>query len=138
MKMRVIYSDGAARGNPGPAASAFTIEDENGKVVKSGARKIGVATNNVAEYTALIDGLRAAAEVTSGDVLCFSDSRLMVSQLRGEYKVKKPHLRELLERAKGMEKLFSSVEYRHVPRENPGIKRVDRMVNLALDSGMKK
>jgi ribonuclease HI len=133
MKRATIYSDGAARGNPGPAASAFTIEDEAGKAVKSGARPIGKATNNVAEYTALIDALREAASLTSGELTCISDSKLMVSQLRGEYRIKKPHLRELLAKAKDMEKLFLKVSYRHVSRENPGIKRVDRMVNHVLD-----
>jgi ribonuclease HI len=128
-----LYTDGGSRGNPGEAASAFVIVDESGKALKSGARRIGVATNNEAEYAALIDGLRAAAGLTSGEVLCVSDSKLLVSQMRGEYRIREPRLRGMAFRARDMQKAFRKVTYRHVPRSNEWISKADRMVNLALD-----
>jgi ribonuclease HI len=126
-----IYTDGASRGNPGPGAIAFIIAKE-GKIVMKHKHFIGRCTNNVAEYRALISALERAKKL-SKEIRCFSDSKLMINQLKGEYKVKKPHIRELFQRAKALEKNFEKVEYVHVNRTNHGIKMVDRMVNEVLD-----
>ncbi len=90
-----LYTDGGARGNPGPAAAAFVLEDEDGVVLDSRGDAIGVQTNNVAEYTALVNGLRRAAELGLTEIEVVSDSELMVKQMRGEYKIKNAALREL-------------------------------------------
>lgn len=127
----VIYTDGASRGNPGPGAIAFIIVDKD-KIIGKHKHFIGRCTNNVAEYRALISALERASKLAK-EVRCFSDSKLLVKQMRGEYKVKKPHIKELFERAKKLENKFDKVEYKHVNRENPGIKMVDRMVNQVLD-----
>jgi len=127
-----VYTDGASRGNPGPGAIAFIIFDGKGKIIKQHKHYIGKTTNNVAEYRALISALERAQKIGK-EVVCFSDSRLLVKQMRGEYKVKKPHIRELFERAKKLEDKFENVEYVHVRRTNPGIKMVDSMVNKILD-----
>jgi len=126
-----IYTDGASRGNPGPGAIAFIIV-KKGKIIRKHKHFIGNTTNNVAEYRALISALERARKL-SKEIRCYSDSRLMVHQLRGEYKIKKPHIRELFDRAKTLERGFAKVEYVHVNRTNPGIKIVDRMVNEVLD-----
>ena len=131
MKLK-IYTDGASRGNPGPGAIAFTISDEEGKLIKEHKHFIGDCTNNIAEYRALIAALERAIKL--GDELtCFSDSKLMVSQMNGEFKIKKPHIRELYMKAKKLESNFKKVEYNHVRRENPGIQKADAMVNEVLD-----
>ena len=81
-----LFTDGGARGNPGPAAAAFVLEREDGTVLDARGDAIGVQTNNVAEYTALLNGLRRAAELGVTEVEVVSDSELMVKQMRGEYK----------------------------------------------------
>lgn len=131
MKLK-IYTDGASRGNPGPGAIAFIIFDSMGNVLKSHRHYIGKTTNNVAEYRALISALERAGKL-GREVSCFSDSKLMINQLRGEYKVKKAHLKELFERVKTLERGFERVEYRNVRRTDTNIKKVDRMVNQVLD-----
>ena len=127
-----IYTDGAARGNPGPAAIAFIIEDYKGVVLKKHSESIGRATNNTAEYVAVIKALEEASHL-GHEVFCFCDSRLVVNQLNGLYKIKKKHLKEKFLEAKDREKMFDKVSYRHVPRENPKIKIADKMVNEELD-----
>ena len=94
MKAR-LFTDGGARGNPGPAAFAYVLEAEDGTVLAAHGEAIGVATNNVAEYRALVEGLRKAAELGVGEVEVVSDSELLVKQMRGEYRVKNAALREL-------------------------------------------
>jgi ribonuclease HI len=130
-----IYTDGASRGNPGPGAAAFIIIDEKGNLLKERAEFIGACTNNIAEYRALIAGLKEAAKLTGkgGEIVCYSDSQLMISQMKGEYKVKKGHLKELHDEAKALEKGFTKVEYVSVRRTDPVIKRADMMVNCVLD-----
>ena len=127
-----IYTDGAARGNPGPAAIAFIIEDHKGAVLKKYSESIGIATNNTAEYTAIIKALEEASYFGQ-EVICFCDSRLVVNQLNGVFKVKEKHLKEKFLETKEKEKKFEKVAYRNVPRENPKIKIVDRLVNEELD-----
>ena len=90
-----MFTDGGARGNPGPAAAAFVLERDDGTVLDARGDAIGVATNNVAEYTALLNGLRRAVELGVTEVEVVSDSELMVKQMRGEYKIKNAALREL-------------------------------------------
>ncbi|NIO23025.1 MAG: reverse transcriptase-like protein [Candidatus Aenigmarchaeota archaeon] len=126
-----IYTDGASRGNPGPGAIAFIIF-KGEKIIRKHSHFIGKTTNNVAEYRALISALERARKL-SKEVRLFSDSKLLVKQMKGEYKVKKPHIKELFEKAKTLEGGFEKIEYVHVNRTNPGIKMVDKMVNQVLD-----
>lgn len=128
----VIYTDGASRGNPGPGAIAFLILNEKGEILREHKHFIGVCTNNVAEYRALIAALERARRL-GDEATCFSDSKLMINQLKGKYKVKKKHLKELFEKVKALERKFRKVEYSNVRRTDPVIKRVDRMVNEVLN-----
>ena len=128
-----IYTDGGSRGNPGNATIAFIIEDEKDSVLFRHSEFIGRTTNNVAEYTALIKALGRASIYSRGDISCFSDSEFMIDQLNGKDKVRKKHIRELYSKVKDLERNFKSVKYSHLPRENPKIERVDRLVNKELD-----
>ena len=127
-----LYTDGGARGNPGPAAAAFVLEAEDGTVLDARGTAIGVATNNVAEYRALVDGLRRAVEVGVDDLEVVSDSELMVRQMRGEYRVKNEALRALFLEATGHAQQIDTVRYKAVRREANEL--ADRLVNEALDS----
>jgi ribonuclease H / adenosylcobalamin/alpha-ribazole phosphatase len=127
-----LFTDGGARGNPGPAAYGYVLEAEDGTVLAAHGEAIGVATNNVAEYSALIAGLEKAAELEVGDLEVVSDSELMVKQMRGEYKVKNAALRELSLRAAAAARAVGSVRYTAVRREHNEL--ADRLVNEALDA----
>ena len=131
MKVR-LSTDGGARGNPGPAAYGYVLEGEDGAVLAAHGETIGIATNNVAEYSALIAGLEKALELAVSEVDVVSDSELMVKQMTGEYRVKNEALRELSLRAGRLERQFDSVSYRAVRREHNEL--ADRLVNEALDS----
>ena len=131
MKAR-LFTDGGARGNPGPAAYGYVLEDEGGEVLDARGKAIGVATNNVAEYSALLAGLRRAAELGVTDLEVVSDSELMVKQMRGEYRVKHAGLRVLWEEAAALARPFSSIRYTAVRREHNEL--ADRLVNEALDA----
>ncbi len=126
-----LYTDGGARGNPGPAASAFVLEAEDGTVLDARGDTIGVATNNVAEYRALTAGLARALELGLGEVEVVSDSELLVKQMRGEYKVKNAALRELSLEAARLAREIGKVSYRAVRREHNEL--ADSLVNEALD-----
>jgi ribonuclease H / adenosylcobalamin/alpha-ribazole phosphatase len=128
-----LFTDGGARGNPGPAAFAYVLEAEDGTVLAAHGEAMGVATNNVAEYSALLAGLEKAVELHIGDVEVVSDSELMVKQMRGEYKVKNEALRELSLRAAALARQLGSVTYTAVRREHN--KLADQLVNEALDAG---
>jgi ribonuclease HI len=128
-----LYTDGGARGNPGPAAFAYVLEDGDGTVLAAHGEKIGVATNNVAEYSGLVAGLAKAVELELPEVEVVSDSELLVKQMRGEYKVKNEALRELSLEAARLARRLDSVTYRHVRRAQNEL--ADRLVNEALDSG---
>ena len=131
--MRVkLFTDGGARGNPGPAAYGFVLEAEDGTVLAAHGEAIGVATNNVAEYSALIAGLERAAELALTDIEVVSDSELMVKQMRGEYKVRNEALRELSLRASRLAAALGNVRYTAVRREHNEL--ADRLVNEALDA----
>jgi ribonuclease HI len=127
-----LFTDGGARGNPGPAAYGYVLEAEDGTVLAAEGQAIGSATNNVAEYSGLIAGLRKAAELHVPDVEVVSDSELMVKQMRGEYRVKNAALRALSVEAASLAREFANVEYRHVKRAHNEL--ADRLVNEALDA----
>jgi ribonuclease H / adenosylcobalamin/alpha-ribazole phosphatase len=127
-----LFTDGGARGNPGPAAYGFVLEDDDGNVIASAGEAIGVATNNVAEYSGLIAGLRKAIALGLPEVEVVSDSELMVKQMRGEYRVKNEALRGLSVEAGRLARELGSVEYRHVRRAHNEL--ADRLVNEALDA----
>jgi probable phosphoglycerate mutase len=127
-----LSTDGGARGNPGPAAFAYVLEAEDGTVLAAHGETMGVATNNVAEYSALIAGLEKARELGLRDVEVVSDSELMVKQMRGEYRVKNEALRELSSQAARLARAIGSVTYTAVRREHNEL--ADRLVNEALDS----
>ena len=127
-----LFTDGGARGNPGPAASAYVLEAEDGSVLEARGEAVGVATNNVAEYRALLAGLRRALELGVDDLEVVSDSELLVKQMRGEYRVKNQALRGLSLEAAELGRTIGQVVYTHVRREHNEL--ADRLVNEALDS----
>jgi len=129
-----LFTDGGARGNPGPAAYGFVLEAEDGTVLAAEGQAIGETTNNVAEYSGLIAGLGKAVELQVPDVEVVSDSELMVKQMRGEYKVKNEALRELSLEAARLARQLGNVEYRHVKRAHNEL--ADRLVNEALDAAV--
>jgi ribonuclease HI len=127
-----LFTDGGARGNPGPAAYGFVLESEDGTVLAAEGGAIGNATNNVAEYSGLIAGLQRAIELHVPEVEVVSDSELMVKQMRGEYRVKNEALRELYGEAIALARRLGKVEYRHVKRAHNEL--ADKLVNDALDA----
>jgi ribonuclease HI len=127
-----LFTDGGARGNPGPAAYGFVLESDDGTVLAAEGEAIGIATNNVAEYSGLIAGLQKALELHVPDVEVVSDSELMVKQMRGEYRVKNEALRELYDEATALARRLGNVEYRHVKRAHNEL--ADKLVNDALDA----
>ena len=128
----LVWTDGGARGNPGPAAYGYVLEEEDGTVLDARGEAIGVATNNVAEYRALLAGLAKAVELGLRDVEVVSDSELLVKQMRGEYKIKNEALRELADEAERLEDRLGRVTYVAVRREHNEL--ADRLVNEALDA----
>jgi len=127
-----LFTDGGARGNPGPAAYGYVLESEDGHVLAAHGEAIGRATNNVAEYSGLVAGLAKAADVGVRELEVVSDSELLVKQMRGEYKVKNEALRELWEEAADLEKKFGRIRYTAVRRAHNEL--ADRLVNEALDA----
>jgi ribonuclease HI len=126
-----LFTDGGARGNPGPAAYGYVLEAEDGTVLAAEGERIGVATNNVAEYRALIAGLGKAVELQVPEVDVVSDSELLVKQMTGEYRVKNEALRELSLEAARLARQIGKVTYTAVRREHNEL--ADRLVNEALD-----
>ena len=131
-----VFSDGGARGNPGPAAIGVVICNGSGEIVKEHRETIGETTNNVAEYRAVMKGLELAFEQGMEEVEYFVDSQLVARQLTGQYRITMPHLRDLYLEVKQREKKFRRVLYQQVPRTHEKIKRADKLVNQALDFGM--
>jgi ribonuclease HI len=127
-----LFTDGGSRGNPGPAAYGFVLEAEDGTVLDARGEAIGVATNNVAEYSALIAGLERARLLGVSELEVVSDSELLVKQMRGEYKVKNAALRELSIEASRLAREIGTVVYTAVRREHNEL--ADRLVNEALDA----
>jgi ribonuclease HI len=130
-----VQCDGGARGNPGPAAIGAVVLDvtvDPPVLIATVSERIGVATNNVAEYRACIEGLRAAAEFEPRMVRLRADSELMIRQLEGRYKVKSAHLKPLYEEARALLAGFDEVDLAHIRREKNV--EADALVNAALDA----
>jgi ribonuclease HI len=129
-----LFSDGAARGNPGPAGAGAVLMDAEGRVVARLGRFLGIQTNNYAEYMGLLLGLKHARSLGVKELEVLADSELLIRQLQGRYQVKSPTLRPLYEEAAGLLKEFSRVKLVHVPREKN--KAADEMSNRAIDERM--
>lgn len=128
----ITYTDGGARGNPGPAGAGIVIKDATGKTVAAFGVYLGHQTNNFAEYTALLEALKKAKELGATEVDCVLDSELIVKQMRGEYKVKEPTLQKFFVQVYNISQQFKKVTYRHVLRAYN--KEADAEVNKAIDS----
>jgi len=126
-----IYVDGGSRGNPGPSGVGVVILDSSGKRLKEISRYIGEATNNIAEYNALLYGLEEALMMRTDEIVVNLDSELVAKQLTGDYRVKDPGLKPLFERAMNMLKSFKDFEIRHIKREKN--KEADKLVNRAIN-----
>ena len=126
-----IYSDGGARGNPGPAGIGVVICDRDGKCQKF-SRFIGRATNNQAEYQALIFALEKGRAMQAQEIECFLDSELITKQLNGVYKIKNKALKPLFEKVIALSIFFNRVSFRHIPREKN--KEADKLVNQVIDA----
>jgi ribonuclease HI len=124
-------TDGASRGNPGPAAIGVSIENSDGKEVASASEAIGETTNNVAEYSALIKALDLLIELGASRAVVLLDSELIVRQLRGQYRVRNPRMKELYAQVQSLLPRFREIRFRHVPREENT--RADALANEALD-----
>lgn len=129
----IVHTDGGSRGNPGPAAAGFVLDDSDGNRLAARAFFLGETTNNVAEYTALVRALEAAGSLGAERVTVFSDSELLVRQVGGQYKVKSDLIRPLFDEARTLMDRFEACDVRHVRREKN--QDADRLVNLALDAG---
>jgi ribonuclease HI len=129
----VVHVDGGARGNPGPAAIGVVVSDGEGAVLDEVAETIGVATNNVAEYQALLKGVERAAALGADEIELVNDSELVARQLTGRYKVKHPAMKPLYEEARVALQSFGRWKIRTVPRAQNA--RADALVNAALDAG---
>ena len=127
----VVFTDGAARGNPGPAGAGSYIEDRRGSCLDEAYRFLGKATNNVAEYEALILGLERASELGARRVEVRADSELLVKQMRGEYRINSRPLRACAARARELVQNFDRVDYVHIRRDLN--KAADRLANRAID-----
>jgi ribonuclease H / adenosylcobalamin/alpha-ribazole phosphatase len=127
-----LSTDGGARGNPGPAAYGYVLEADDGHVLAAHGEAIGHATNNVAEYSGLVAGMRKAAELGVRELEVVSDSELLVKQMQGDYRVKNEALRVLWEEANELETSFAKVRYTAVRRAHNEL--ADRLVNEALDA----
>ncbi len=128
----IVYTDGGARGNPGPGAVGVIVKDKNGKVVKEIGKFIGKATNNEAEYKAVMEGLKTCAKSGAENLDFYIDSLLVVNQLNGDFKVKDKKIRTFWNEVKTLEKNFKEVSYTHIPRTKNF--QADRIVNDVLDS----
>lgn len=134
MTKLIIYTDGASRGNPGPSSYGFTISDEKGSLIYEEGKYIGITTNNVAEYTAVLEALRWIKGNIKGQekIELFVDSKLVAEQLSGNYKIKAKHLKPLIEEIKILALELGGVIFSHVPRFKNTL--ADKLANLALDS----
>ena len=127
----IVSCDGASRGNPGPAGIGAQVTDESGAILGEIAQGIGETTNNVAEYTAVIEGLSLAQELGAKTVTLRSDSQLLINQLTGRYRVKSEHLQPLHRRARSLGAGFERITFEHVPREQNSA--ADALANLGVD-----
>jgi lactoylglutathione lyase len=134
IKKLLLYSDGGARGNPGPAAAAYVATNEAGVTLKTDARYLGVHTNNQAEYHALLMALKYALELKVPEIICHLDSELVAKQVRGQYAVKNAELQKLNTQVNELLKGFTKTSFVNVPREHPKISMADALVNKTLDT----
>jgi ribonuclease HI len=132
-KRILVFSDGGARGNPGPAAIAFIIQSESGQTLITKSRYIGSCTTNQAEYEALVAALESALALNVEEVICHVDSELVAKQLTGEYSVKNSELRKLWRKVQELNRCFKNVSFINVPRTYIQIQKADALVNEALD-----
>jgi len=133
MNKLIIFTDGGARGNPGPAGIGVAIYDENKKLIAELSTFLGVATNNQAEYQALIAAFKKATELRASELDCYLDSELVVKQLKREYKVKNKDLAPLFLTIHNLSLNFKKISYTHIPRERN--QEADRLANEAMDRG---
>lgn len=127
----VVHVDGGSRGNPGPAAAGIVVSSPEGETILEDTERIGIASNNVAEYRGLLLGLRRARELGASDVEVVNDSELVAKQVNGLYKVKHPDMKPLHAQAREALSDFDTWEIRSVPRDQNA--RADELVNAALD-----
>lgn len=131
-----IHCDGASRGNPGQAGIGYVIADSVGAILKEESDYLGQATNNVAEYSALIRSLQDSLKLGARKIRVFTDSELMVKQIKGEYKVKSEGLAPLFQQAVGLIACFEDFEIEHIPRLKN--KRADQLANLGIDAALNR
>jgi len=129
----IAHIDGGSRGNPGPAAAGFTLNEPGGTQLQAKAYILGRTTNNVAEYTSLVKALEAAKEIGAEQIIVFSDSELLVKQVNGQYRVKSELIKPYYEQAVSLLGRFKSWKVRHITRDKN--KQADSLVNQALDAG---
>lgn len=134
----LLFSDGGARGNPGPAAIAFIAQTQQGQTLKEDTCFIGLHTNNQAEYEALLMALKYAISEKAQEVTCHLDSELVAKQLNGEYTVKNSELQQLWRRVQQLKVCFKKIRFVNVPRTNLQIQRADALVNRTLDEEARK
>ena|SRR3989338_4069704 len=137
MKLQT-YTDGGSRGNPGLSAIGVLVCNEKGEILVEHSEVLGEATNNIAEYRALIEGLRRAKELGGTELHCFLDSELVVKQLRGEYKLKNYNMQKLFDEVQKLAVGFKHISFTHLRREKDKIRRADQLVNFALDEAARK
>lgn len=133
-----LYTDGGSRGNPGPSASGWVIYELNRNkktIISKGSLYLGIKTNNFAEYTAIVEGLKECVAKGIKDLDVIMDSELAVKQINGLYKVKNTQIKEFMEEIVGLKKKFSSTTFSHVYRSDN--KEADKMVNECLDNRKK-
>ncbi len=129
--MITVSCDGGSRGNPGHSAYGYVVKEDD-QIVKEGNGYIGIATNNFAEYTAVLEAFKWLSSNYKGkEINFFLDSNLVVSQLNGLFKIKNQDIRTFVIKIKDLEKNFSKVTYKHIPRERN--KEADKLVNMSLD-----
>ena len=131
IKIVKIYTDGGARGNPGPAAIGIIIKNEAGEIIKKHAECIGEATNNIAEYKAIIKGLELAKHFEPEEIHCYLDSELVVKQLKQEYRVKDAKLQPLFIKVWNLKMGFKKISFTHIRREMNA--EADSLLNIELD-----
>ena len=126
-----LYTDGAARGNPGPAGVGIIIKNERGEIIKKYYEYIGIKTNNQAEYEAILKGLSCIQRYRPDEVVCFLDSQLITNQLLGLFKIKNSELKKYFQKVKKQSRFFPKISFFHIQREKN--KEADQLANKAID-----
>lgn len=132
----ILFTDGGSRGNPGPSATGVVLKDVSGGIVSAYGEYLGIQTNNVAEYSALLSGLTKARALGADEVDCILDSELIVKQMNGQYKVRHPNLQPLFVKIFNLRQQFKKVTFKHILRG--GNKEADAEVNKTLDAEQQK